>query len=181
MADDTTYGSSANGSGLKGLVWSANSLATSLGKWTAFLAPLLTRLALGYAFYLTGKGKIDDPTNFTSLLTDNNIPFVKLNVFFISHLECYGGILLILGLFTRPIAALLGSTMLVAIMTVHTKQISDAWHGIGNDGLIDITPVFYGLFTLWLLSYGPGMVSLDAGIRKLLEKAGWIAPSPCSK
>ena len=148
-------------------------LGLKLIGYLSFFPPLLTRLLMGYAFYLTGKGKLSDVSRVTEFFTGLGIPFPAANAAFISNLEYYGGILLILGLCTRPIAALLASTMAVALMTAERADFLSALSGIfgaeSKKDLSDITPVIYGAFLVWLVIYGPGLISLDAIIRKLLR------------
>jgi putative oxidoreductase len=135
----------------------------------SFIAPLLTRLLVGYAFYITGKGKVGNLEGITEFFTSLGIPFPAANAWFVSHLEYFGGMLLMIGLATRPVAALLGSTMIVALLTADRADFLMAWSGEGEKGLLDIVPVAYGAFLSWLLLYGPGMVSLDALLRHYLK------------
>jgi putative oxidoreductase len=136
----------------------------------SFLAPLLTRLVIGYAFFQAGGGKLANMERTVGFFTDLGIPFPAANAAFIGRLEFYGGMLLIVGLGTRIVASLLGSTMVVALMTADNEAFLNALKGIGDDGLTDVVPVVYGLFLLWLILFGPGLASLDALVRK------WIAP-----
>ena len=48
----------------------------------AFLAPLLTRLVIGQAFFFTGRGKIENFANTVSFFTDLGIPLPELNAAF---------------------------------------------------------------------------------------------------
>lgn len=143
----------------------------------AFLPALLTRLVIGQAFFLTGRGKLQNFEGTVSFFTDLGIPMPELNAAFISRLEYYGGMLLIVGLLTRLVAALLGATMCVALMTADKETFLNALRGVGEAGLTDVTPVPYGMFLLWLLLSGPGVLSLDTllakalGIRKQPEQA----------
>ena len=84
------------------------SLGLRVAALLSFLPPLLTRLVLGYAFFLTGRGKIENFSNTVSFFTDLGIPMPELNAAFVSRLEYYGGMLLIVGLLTRIAAGLLG-------------------------------------------------------------------------
>jgi|SRR3990172_3304583 len=136
----------------------------------AFLPSLLTRLVMGIAFYQTGSGKLANPANVTAFFTELGIPFPELNAAFVSRLEYYGGILLVLGLLTRLAAALLGSTMIVALMTADRASLLEALGFSGETGLTDVVPLVYGLFLLWLLIYGGGAVSVD----RLLGR--WLGP-----
>ncbi|MGE0452666.1 MAG: DoxX family protein [Vicinamibacteria bacterium] len=145
----------------------------------SFLAPLLTRLVIGLAFYQTGRGKLENLENTAAFFAELGIPLPELNAAFVSRLECYGGLLLIAGLATRLTAALLGSTMIVALMTADKANFLKALASGSEIGLTDVTPVMYGLFLLWLLLQGPGVVSLDALVARWLGiKTPEPAPPP---
>jgi putative oxidoreductase len=75
-------------------------------------------------------------------------------------LETFGGALLLLGLFTRPVAFLLSGEMACAYFMVH------AHHGfwtIHNGGEL---AVVYCFVFLYLCFAGPGPLSLDRFVRK---------------
>src|SRR5215468_6307248 len=101
----------------------------------AFLPPLLTRLVMGQAFFLTGRGKLANFANTVQFFTNLGIPLPQLNAAFVSRLEFYGGIALILGLGTRLVAAGLASTMLVALATADKQGFLDALRMTGDQGL----------------------------------------------
>jgi putative oxidoreductase len=126
----------------------------------AFIAPLATRITMGHVFYLTGNGKIENFDNTVEFFASQNIPFPALNAAFVSRLEYYGGILLVVGLLTRVVAALLASTMLVALWT-ERAQFFEAWRWSGEVGPADISSWVCLLFFAWLVFYGPGAASLD--------------------
>jgi putative oxidoreductase len=153
------------------LVRRAAALGLKVTGALSFLPPLLTRLVIGYAFYLTGKGKLANPDRIVEFFTSLGIPFPAANAAFVSRLEFYGGMLLIAGLLTRLVASGLGFTMVVALMTADKPAFLEALAGTGDTGLTDVVPVVYGLFLLWLIVSGPGLVSLDALLRK------WIRPA----
>jgi putative oxidoreductase len=126
----------------------------------AFLAPLATRITMGHVFFLTGRGKLANFENTVEFFTAQNIPFPALNAAFVSRLEFYGGILLVVGLLTRVVAALLASTMVVALLT-ERAQFFEAWRWTGDVGPADISSWVCLLFFAWLVCHGPGVVSLD--------------------
>jgi putative oxidoreductase len=70
-------------------------------------------------------------------------------------LETFGGALIILGLFTRPVAFLLSGEMAVGYFRTHAPQ---SFWPLLNGG--EIT-VFYCFFFLWLASTDAGAWSLD--------------------
>jgi putative oxidoreductase len=127
----------------------------------AFLPPLATRLVMGQAFFFTGRGKLANFDHTVEFFTGLGIPMPALNAAFVSRLEFYGGILLIVGLATRLVAAGLASTMVVALMTADKESFLGALRGTSDSGLTDVTPFVYLLFLGWLVLNGPGVVSLD--------------------
>ena len=144
-------------------------LALKLATALAFLAPLATRLVMGQAFYQTGSGKIENFANTVSFFTELGIPMPEANAFFVSRLEFWGGLLLLVGLATRLVAAGLASTMVVALATADRATFLDALRGTGEGGLTDVTSFVYLLLLAWLVLAGPGAVSLDALVARWLD------------
>ncbi len=70
-------------------------------------------------------------------------------------IELFGGLLVLLGLFTRPVAAIMAGEMLVAYLKVHFPR--GAWP-IRNMGELAL---LYLLVWLFFALHGPGPVSLD--------------------
>lgn len=134
----------------------------------SFLAPLLTRLVVGQAFYLTGSGKWAHFDNTVTFFTELGIPFPQANAAFVSSLELVGGICLFFGLFTRLMATGLASTMMVALLTADKERFISSLSPSSEVGSTDISSFVFLLFFLWLALYGPGLISLD----KLLSK--WL-------
>jgi putative oxidoreductase len=148
----------------------ARARALKLAAALAFLAPLLTRLVIGQAFHQTGSGKIANFANTVSFFTELGIPMPQANAFFVSRLEYWGGLLLIAGLLTRLVAAGLASTMVVAILTADRATFLGALKGTSEAGLTDVTSFVYLLFLLWLVLFGPGLLSLDALVVRWLQR-----------
>ena len=134
----------------------------------AFLAPLLTRLVLGFGFHATGHGKLQNLAKVTGFFTDLGIPFPHANAVFIACLEFVGGICLVLGLGTRVFAALLSCTMVVALLTADRPTFIQKFPA----DLTDVTSFTYLLFLIWLVLYGPGPISIDRFLSKWLGLNG---------
>ena len=134
----------------------------------SFLAPLLTRLVVGQAFFLTGRGKWQNFENTVTFFTELGIPFPEANAAFVASLELVGGICLILGLFTRFMSAGLLSTMVVALLTADKQRFFESWSPASDVGPLDVSPFAFLLFFLWLTLYGPGAVSMDALLKRWL-------------
>jgi len=75
-------------------------------------------------------------------------------------LECFGGLLIMLGLFTRPVAFLLCGQMAVAYFRSHAPQ--GFWPNVNGGELA----VLYCFVFLYLSIAGAGSVSLDHLIRR---------------
>jgi len=157
------------------------SLGLKLAAFFAFLPPLLTRLVIGQAFFLTGRGKLANIEGTTQFFADLGIPMPGLNAAFVSRLEYYGGMLLIIGLLTRLTALMLSSTMVVALMTADRPTLVKAFMNDPDVGFTDITPVMYGMLLLWLVVYGPGLLSLDTLLARWIKPAGEDGAAPDAK
>ena len=83
-------------------------------------------------------------------------------------LETFGGLLLLLGLFTRPVAFVLAGEMAVAYFLAHAPR---SFWPILNHGEV---PVLFCFLFLYLAAVGGGPWSLDAW----RGRRGYIAPSP---
>ena len=121
----------------------------------AWAGPLVMRLVVGYVFMLTGWGKLNNLPQMIQNFTEWGIPFPNILTPFVSGVEFFGGILLILGLFTRIPAAMLAVVMLVAIK-------SAKWENVDSlETLLGFEEMTYFAAFLWLAIAGPGAVSLD--------------------
>lgn len=85
---------------------------------------------------------------------------IGINTLWIAgFIEFYIGILVILGLFTRPAALLTALLMVMAYLSAHA-----AWFPTFNGG--ELATVYFLVFTV-IFAYGPGPYSLD---RRLFPK-----------
>ena len=135
----------------------------------AFLAPLVTRIVVGWAFYLTGSGKWAHFDNTVTFFTELGIPYPVANAAFVATLELVGGIALMVGLFTRLFATGLASTMVVALLTADRQRFLESLSTASEISPTDISAFVFLLFFSWLALYGPGPVSLDKLLAKWLK------------
>lgn len=145
-------------------------LAHRLLRYVDFVPGALTRLVVGFAFFDSGRGKLANMENTVNFFTDLGIPFPELNAAFVARLEYYGGLLLLAGLLTRLVALLLSSTMIVALLTADRQGFMEALTRSGEIGLSDIAPFVLGVLLSWLVVKGPGLLSLDALLKRALYK-----------
>ena len=129
---------------------------------------LVVRLYWGWQFWQAGWGKLQDISKPIGFFTDLGIPFPVFNAWLVSSLECFGGILLVLGLASRLVSIPLVIDMTVAYLTADRQALKAIFSEPGK---------FYGAdpYTFWfaalvVLIFGPGMISLDYLIARYVEK-----------
>lgn len=125
---------------------------------------LLVRLYWGWQFAQTGWGKLQHLSHVTRFFTQLGIPLPHVSAVWVSLLELGGGILLAIGLASRPIALLLVVDMVVAYlagdMAALTSFFSDPGKFYGAD------PFTFLAASLLVLIFGPGRFALDSLIGK---------------
>jgi putative oxidoreductase len=77
-------------------------LAGSAALQSPFL--LLLRLYFFWQLFLTGKGKLANIGKVSEFFASLGIPLPTLNAYFVGSLECFGSLLLIIGLGSQPLA-----------------------------------------------------------------------------
>ena len=125
---------------------------------------LLIRLYWGWRFLQTGWGHLTHLDKVTSYFADLGIPFPGLNAPFISVLEFVGGISLVLGLASRPIAFLLSCNMFVAFLTGDREGLLSIFSN--PDKFYAATPYTFLFASLIVLIFGPGKFCLDTLVAK---------------
>ncbi len=133
---------------------------------TSLQSPLLlaVRLYWGWAFFQTGKGKLADLGKVTTFFTDLGIPLPGLNAFLAGSTECFGGLLLLLGLFARPVTVPLIVTMLVAYGTADLDVVKNIFSE--PDKFLAADPFLFLFASVLVFVFGPGALSLDHLIRR---------------
>ena len=141
----------------------------SVAQHLMWLAPLVARITVGWVFLWSGWGKLHNLPQITQNFIDWHIPFPHLLTPFVSGVEFFGGIFLLLGLLTRFSAGALAVTMLVAIKSAKWDDVDSLETLLGFD-----ETAYFALFT-WLAIAGAGTLSLD----HLLER--WLKADPARK
>lgn len=122
-----------------------------------FRSPLLLALRLywGVEFFITGYGKLTDISKVAGFFSELGIPYPLQNAYAAGSIECFGGLLLIIGLFSRLVSIPLATTMIVAYATAHTNAFADP------ATFVEQPPFNFLLTSLIVLAFGPGKFSLD--------------------
>ena len=137
---------------------------------TAGLSPLALRIPVGIIFAAHGAQKLFGWFDGYGLegtgkwMASIGIEPGMLMAALAGGAEFFGGLALLLGLLVRPASAVLGFTMLVAILSVH----------IGNGLFMSNNGIEFGLallaVTVSLLVSGAGRISVDAVLAERLEQ-----------
>ena len=144
---------------MKTIVWWLVDLPERLSQPFQALAPLVARITVGWVFMWAGWGKLNNLPQVTENFIGWGIPFPYFMTPFVSMVEFGGGLLLLLGLFTRVAAAPLVIVMIVAIISAKWDQIDSL------ETLLGFEEVAYMALFFWLSVAGPGPLSLDALLR----------------
>jgi len=110
----------------------------------------LMRIVIGLLFFCHGTQKLFD---FPSALSFESTPFV---IYGAGSIECLGGLLIAMGLFTRWMAFVCSGLMAVAYWMAHGTK---AFFPIDNGGEL---AALYCFIFLFIAAHGPGIWSLDS-------------------
>jgi putative oxidoreductase len=145
-------------------------LYSRIGSGLSFLqSPMLlaVRVYWGFQFAQTGWGKLHSLAKITGFFASLNIPVPGLTAPAISLLEFVGGILLVLGLFSRPIAFLLAGNMFVAYWTADREALASAFSDPSKFYIAD--PYTFLFASLMVLIFGAGFFAVDTLIAKRVK------------
>jgi putative oxidoreductase len=127
----------------------------SVARHLTWLAPLFARITVGWVFLWSGWGKLNNLKQVTENFVGWGIPHSNILAPFVSGVEFFGGLFLLIGLFSRISAGALGITMIVAIRSAKWADVDSLETLLGFDEF-----EYLALF-LWLAIAGAGPVSLD--------------------
>lgn len=120
---------------------------------------LFVRLYWGWQFLQTGWGKLHNLPHVIEFFTSLGIPAPALNAYFVSSLECFGGILLAAGLGSRLLALMFTVDMFVAYVTADRAAFLSIFSK--PDDFVGATPFAFLMASLIVLIFGPGRFAVD--------------------
>jgi putative oxidoreductase len=140
----------------------------SSSAWLPGAAHSLLRAVTGALFMQHGVQKL------FGLLADPSRPWTGpppefSQMWFAGVLETFGGLLILLGLLTRPVAFILAGEMAVAYIQAHAPR---GFWPLRNGGEL---AVLFSFVFLYLFATGAGPFSLDAVLRRRRESGGLAA------
>jgi putative oxidoreductase len=126
---------------------------------------LIARISLGVFFAISGGNKLFVASQYKIMyetITGAGIPFPHLMAYFVSSVEFVCGCLLIIGLLSTLCCMAFIIDMIVAITTVQLATITKGLSFIDwFDDFLYFPEVMYIIIFLWLISTGPGRLSVD--------------------
>ena len=130
---------------------------------------LVIRLYWGWQFFLTGKGKLADLDKPTQYFQSLGIPLPHLQAILAGTTECFGGLLLLVGLASRLISIPLGTVLMVAYLTADIEVAKNIFNDPDKFLAADEFLFFYAV--ILVLLFGPGKFSIDWLIKRLTTKS----------
>jgi putative oxidoreductase len=115
-----------------------------------------TRIAIGFTFWTHGGQKLfawfgrEEPVQLMSRFGAAGI------------IEFFGGLMIIFGVFTRPVAFIISGHMAVTYWWMHVARSGEFWHWANRGEL----PAVYAIIFLLLAAYGGGQFSVDGMMAK---------------
>lgn len=131
----------------------------------SWAGPLVARLVAGYVFMLAGWGKLQNLPQMIENFANWGIPYPELLTPFASGVEFFGGIALIIGLFTRIAGGMLSVVMIVAIISAKGSDIDSL------ETLLGFEEAAYFAIFFWLAIAGAGKASIDYFIARRMGRS----------
>jgi putative oxidoreductase len=149
---------------IRNAVWRAYELLVTVANLLQSPLLLALRLYFFWQLFQTGQGKLSNITKFIHFFRDLHIPAPTVNAYFVSSLECFGGLLLMVGLASRPLALMVAISMCVAYLTTEQEALMTFFSD--SDKFVKADPFPYLLTALIVLAFGPGLFSIDALLKR---------------
>ncbi|HLX94374.1 MAG TPA: DoxX family protein [Verrucomicrobiae bacterium] len=127
---------------------------------------LAIRLYWGWQFFQTGMGKLENIGHVTQFFQSLNIPLPGANAWLVAIMECFGGLLLMVGAGSRLVAFALAFDMVIAYLTADSDAVKSIFSD--SDKFVQAAPFPFLFMTLVVLAFGAGVFSVDWVLRKML-------------
>jgi putative oxidoreductase len=123
--------------------------------------PALGRFLLALVFVLAGYGKIWGMSTTAGYMASHGIPMPNILVYGVILLELGGGLALMVGLFTRPLALIFALYLLTLALVFHNYwAMPEAQQHAQQTAFMEHLAMLGGM--LYVFAFGPGAFSLDA-------------------
>jgi putative oxidoreductase len=120
---------------------------------------LLIRIYWGWQFFLTGKGKLLDLAKPTEFFQSLGIPFPHAQAIIAGCTECFGGLLLLIGLGTRLVSIPMIILLIVAYLTADMDRVRVIFSD--PDKFVTADEFLFLFAVVIAFIFGPGKFSID--------------------
>ena len=103
-----------------------------------------------------------------AFFTDLHIPLPRINAMVAGSIECFGGLLLLVGLFSRVITVPLMFTMVIAYVTADQEAVQSMFSD--PDKFTSAAPFLFLFASLIVFTFGPGKLSADGLLSSRAKK-----------
>ncbi len=128
------------------------------------LVLLVTRLYWGWAFFLTGKGKLMNLEKLTEFFQSLGIPLPHAQAILAGTTECVGGLLLLAGFCSRLISIPLTILLTVAYLTADLDRAKMIFSD--PDKFLTADEFLFLFVVVLVFVFGPGKFSIDWLIKR---------------
>lgn len=134
-------------------------LLVAVGRFIQCPLLLVIRLYWGWQFFVIGKAHLTHLDKTSSYFASLGIPMAKLNATMAGCTECVGGLLLLLGLFSRFASLALIGVMSVALLTAEKEAVKNIFSD--PDKFLATDPFLFLYAAVLVFAFGPGKMALD--------------------
>lgn len=131
---------------------------------------LIIRVYWGWQIAQNGWGKLHDLAHVTEFFASLNLPAPGATAAFVATFEFVAGILLAIGLLSRIAALGLVIDMTTAYITADREAFLSFFSA--PEKFYGASPFIYFFVGLLILAFGPGMIAVDALLKRSRRKAG---------
>ena len=153
---------------LRGIVGRAYELLVTGANFLQSPLLFVLRVYFFWQLFLAGKGKLSNIGKVSEFFASLGIPLPTVNAYFIGSLECFGSLLLIIGLASRPLSLLIVISMTVACLAADFEAVSSIFSD--PDKFVKADPFPFLLIAVIVLVFGPGLFSIDALMERMLRR-----------
>jgi putative oxidoreductase len=136
---------------------------------------LIVRLYWGWEFFLTGKGKLMDLEKPTAFFQSLGIPFPHQQAILVGATECFGGLLLLVGLCSRLVSIPLTILLTVAYLTADLDRVKVIFSD--SDKFLTADEFLFLFAVVLIFVFGPGKFSIDWLLKRKTSPSGEAAGS----
>jgi len=137
-------------------------LLAKIAGWLQSPILLFVRLAWGFQLYESGRGHLGNVAEMVTRFQGWHVPFPLPSVYISATTEVVGGVLLMLGLFSRYISIPLFFNFCVAYLTASLDSVKELLHFKNPDDFLNDAAFPFLVTSLLIFAFGPGKISLDA-------------------